>query len=71
MVTRLNPKTTLKITRVTSTSATGKETHDYVNLNVNPNLADEDLLSIGDKLSVLQKFPVASIGRIDSSALAE
>lgn len=71
MATRMNPKTTLKITRVTSTSATGKEIHDYVNLNVNPNLVDDDLLSLGKKLSVLQQFPVASIGRIDSSALAE
>ena len=71
MATRMNPTSTLKITRVTGTTDTGKETHDYVNLNVNPNLTDDDLLSIGSKLTVLQQFPVASIGRIDSSALAE
>lgn len=71
MAVRANQKTTLKITRVTSTSSTGKETHDFINLSVNPELADDDLLSIGDKLSYLQKFPVDSIGRIDSSTLAE
>ena len=71
MTVRANQKTTLKITRVTSTSASGKETHDFVNLSVNPEIADDDLLSIGSKLSNLQKFPVHSIGRMDSSTLAE
>ena len=66
---RTNQKTTLKITRVTATSSTGKETHDFVNLAVNPELADKDMLSIGDKLCFLQKFPIANVGRIDSSVL--
>ena len=71
MAMRMNPKTTLKITRVTSVSNTGKETHDFINLSVNPKLADDDLLSIGMKLASLQEFSVASIGRIDASALEE
>ena len=66
---RTNQKTTLKITRVTGTSSTGKETHDFVNLAVNPELTDKDMLSIGDKLTFLQKFPIDSIGRIDSGVL--
>jgi len=66
---RTNQKTTLKITRVTATSSTGKETHDFVNLAVNPELTDKDMLSIGDKLTFLQKFPIDSIGRIDSGVL--
>ena len=33
-------------------------------------LADKDMLSIGDKLCFLQKFPIVSVGRIDSSVLA-
>ena len=71
MATRMNPTTTLKITRVTATTSTGKETHDYINLSVNPAITDDDLLSVGDKLAYLQQFPVASIGRIDASSLAE
>ena len=71
MATRMNPTTTLKITRVTSTNTNGKDQFDYVNLTVNPELSDDDLLSIGGKLSDLQAFPVRSIGRIDASALAE
>ena len=68
---RTNQKTTLKITRITATSSTGKDTHDYVNLSVNPELEDGDVLSIGQKLSNLQKYPVDGIGRIDASSLAE
>ncbi len=71
MTVRTKQTTTLKITRVTGTSATGKETHDFVNLSVNPELADGDVLSIGSKLSNLQKYPVDGIGRIDASTLAE
>ena len=68
---RSKQTTTLKITRVKGTSATGKETHDYVNLSVNPELADGDVLSIGTKLSNLQQYPVDGISRIDASSLAE
>ena len=68
---RSKQTTTLKITRVKGTSSTGKDTHDYVNLSVNPDLADGDVLSIGQKLSNLQKYPVDGIGRIDASSLAE
>ena len=55
---RSKQTTTLKITRVKGTSSTGKDTHDYVNLSVNPELEDGDVLSIGQKLSNLQKYPV-------------
>lgn len=66
---RTNQKSTLKITRTTATTSTGKETHDFINLSVNPELTDKDMLSIGDKLCFLQKFPIDNIGRIDSSVL--
>ena len=68
---RSKQTTTLKITRVKGTSSTGKEPHDYVNLSVNPELEDGDILSIGRKLSNLQKSPTDGIGRIDASSLAE
>ena len=71
MAVRAKEATTLKITRVKGTSSTGKETHDYVNLSVNPELADGDVLSIGTKLSNLQQYPVDGISRIDASSLAE
>ena len=68
---RSKQTTTLKITRVKGMSDTGKDTHDYVNLSVNPELADGDVLSIGTKLSNLQQYPVDGISRIDASSLAE
>ncbi|WP_143005292.1 DUF1659 domain-containing protein [Selenomonas ruminantium] len=36
-----------------------------------PEIADDDLLSIGKKLSNLQSFPVDGIGRVDSCLLAQ
>lgn len=66
---RMNPTTTLKITRVTNVSASGKEQHDYINLAVNPELSDADLLSIGGKLGNLQEFPVEKVGRLDACEL--
>ena len=71
MATRMNPTSTLKITRVTGTNDSGKEQHDYINLNVNPEITDDDLRSVGSKLATLQDYPIHSIGRIDSCALAE
>ena len=48
------------------------DTYGYLNLSgVNPELSDDDLLSIGKKLGNLQAFPVASIGRTDSCLLAQ
>ena len=71
MAKRINTASTLKITRITGTNNSGKENHDFINLSVNPNLADDDLLSVGLKLASLQALPISDIGRIDSCALAE
>ena len=68
---RSKQTTTLKITHVNGTSSTGKDTHDYVNLSVNPELEDGDVLSIGQKLSRLQRLPVIGVSRIDACSLAE
>ena len=65
-------KTTLQITRIIGSDETGKDKHSYLNLsNINPEIADDDLLSIGKKLANLQSFPVAGIGRVDSCLLAQ
>ena len=68
---RNDKESTLKITRVTSTDAAGKETHGYVNLRVNPEVSDDDLLAVGTKLANLQAYPVSAIGRVDSCNLSE
>ncbi len=72
MAVRAKEATTLKITRVLGTTSTGKDTYGYLNLSgVNPELSDDDLLSIGKKLGNLQAFPVESYGRTDSCLLAQ
>jgi len=69
---RHTKKTTLQIIRITGSDETGKDRHSYLNLaHVNPEIADDDLLSIGKKLSNLQSFPVDGIGRVDSCLLAQ
>ena len=72
MAVRSNQTTTLKITRITGSDETGKDTVGYLNFSsVNPEIADDDLLSIGKKLGNLQSFPTKSIGRMDSCHLAQ
>lgn len=68
---RHTQKTIMQITRVIGGDERG-DTLGYLNLTgVNPELADDDMLSIGKKLGNLQSFPVKSIGRLDSCLLAQ
>jgi len=69
---RMNEKTTLKLSRVLSTNASGHEVLNYVNItSVNPEVEDADMLAIGQALGDLQSLPLHAVGRIDSSDLAE
>ena len=48
---RMNEKTTLKLSRVLSTNASGHEVLNYVNItSVNQEVADADMLAIGQAL---------------------
>ena len=68
---RHSAKTILQIKRITGGDERG-DTYGYLTLSgVNPELSDDDLLSIGKKLGDLQAFPVESIGRTDSCLLAQ
>ena len=72
MTVRTNQTTTLRITRIIGTNSAGKDSYGYLNFSGgNPEVADEDLLDIGTKLSNLQALPVKNIGRLDSCNLAE
>ena len=55
---RSKQTTTLKITRVKGTSSTGKETHDYVNLSVNPELADGECFPLGASSAICSSTPL-------------
>lgn len=69
---RHTKKTSLQITRITGSDETGKDTRSFLTLaHVNPDIDDDDLLSIGKKLANLQSFTVDGIGRIDSCLLAQ
>ena len=69
---RANQATTLKITRITGSDETGKDTVGYLNFSsVNPEIADDDLLAVGKKISNLRAYTVKSVGRLDSCTLAQ
>ncbi len=69
--TRLNPVTKLNLKVVTATNSAGHEVIATRSYAVNPDIADEALLSIGRKLGDLQTFPVHAIDRQDTADLAE
>lgn len=68
---RHTQKTTMQITRIVGGDERGDALGDLNLTGVNPELADDDLLSIGKKLGNLQPFPVKSIGRLDSCLLSQ
>ncbi|WP_173443875.1 DUF1659 domain-containing protein [Selenomonas ruminantium] len=71
MTQRTNPATKLQVKVITGTNSQGKDTIATRSFTMNPELADEDILSIGRKLSRLQNLPVQGICRQDTAGLAE
>ena len=71
MTQRTNPATKLQVKVITGTNSQGKDAIATRSFNVNPALADEDILSIGRKLSRLQNLPVQGVCRQDTAGLAE
>lgn len=69
--TRLNPSTKLNLKVVTSVNSVGHEVLATRSYAVNPELTDDDVLAIGQKLGNLQEFPVHAIDRQDTADLAE
>ena len=71
MTQRTNATTRLQVKVITGTNSQGKDTIATRSFTMNPELADEDILSIGRKLSRLQNLPVQGICRQDTAGLAE
>ncbi len=71
MTQRTNPATKLQVKVITGTNSQGKDTIATRSFTMNPELADEDILSIGRKLSRLQNLPVQGVYRQDTAGLAE
>ena len=71
MTQRTNAATKLQVKVITGTNIQGKDTIVTRSISVNPELNDEDVLSIGKKLAALQSLPVQSICRQDNAGLAE
>ena len=71
MTQRTNPATKLQVKVITGTNSQGKDTIATRSFTMNPELADEDILSIGRKLSRLQNLPVQGVCRQDTAGLAE
>ncbi|MBP3781090.1 MAG: DUF1659 domain-containing protein [Selenomonas sp.] len=69
--TRLNPSTKLNLKVVTSVNSAGHEVLATRSYAVNPELTDDDVLALGQKLGNLQEFPVHAIDRQDTADLAE
>lgn len=71
-VTRTENKTELKIVIENGYTDSGTEKKKTLTIkNINPELADADLLSIGRKLGDLQSHSVLSINRAESATLTE
>ena len=71
MTQRTNAATRLQVKVITGTNSQGKDAVATRSFTMNPELADEDILSIGRKLSRLQNLPVQGICRQDTAGLAE
>ena len=71
MTQRTNAATRLQVKVITDTDGQGKDIIATRSFTMNPELADEDLLSIGHKLASLQSLPVQDICRQDNAGLAE
>jgi hypothetical protein len=71
MTQRTNAVTKLQVKVTTKTNSQGKDIIATRSFTMNPELTDEDILSIGRKLSRLQNLPVQGICRQDTAGLAE
>lgn len=71
MTQRTNAATKLQVKVITGTNSQGKDTIATRSFTMNPALADEDILSIGRKISRLQNLPVQGVYRQDTAGLAE
>ena len=71
MTQRTNAATRLQVKVITGTNSQGKDTIATRSFTMNPELADEDILSIGRKLARLQSLPIQGICRQDNAGLAE
>ena len=71
MTQRTNAATRLQVKVITDTDGQGKDIIATRSFTMNPELADEDILSIGHKLASLQSLPVQDICRQDNAGLAE
>ena len=71
MTKRNNAATKLQLKIITGTNNQGKDAITTRSFSVNPELTDEDVLSIGTKLASLQSLPVQDICRQDNAALVE
>ena len=71
MTQRTNITAKMQVKLITGTNSQGKDTVVTRSFTVNPELADEDVLSIGTKLAELQSLPLQGICRQDHANLAE
>ena len=71
MTQRTNAVTKLQVKVITKTNSQGKDIIATRSFTMNPELTDEDILSIGRKLSRLQNLPVQGVCRQDTAGLAE
>ena len=71
MTQRTNATTKLQVKVITGSNSLDKDIVATRSFTVNPELADEDVLSIGTKLAALQSLPVQGVCRQDNANLAE
>lgn len=72
MATRNNSKSSLGIKYVAGVDSQGDNTYrTFSYSNVNPDVSDDDILSVGNKIGALQTQTVAAVVRTDTANLTE
>lgn len=71
MATRKDATTKLAVQVILSRDGEKEKYGQRVFMHINPELSDEDVLSIGTKLGALQSYEVKTVNRTDAAGLGE
>lgn len=72
MAVKKNQEVTIVVKVQKGTTSTGKASYTNRNfVNINPAITDEQVLSTGEGLANLQKYPLGSVHRKDEAEIAK
>lgn len=72
MAVKKNVQCSIVVKVQTGTTTTGKASYSSRSFgNINPEISDDNVLVIGQKLAGLQKYPLGSVNREDLAEIAQ